>query len=207
MGLLLFLLLLFYLGGDVAFSKQEYMDAENIGRKPCRKSESNTWGAHNVLPNLYEKVYQPFLDFFTFSTMCRHPHDAMTTCMQFPETGPFEDRCASIGVTSVWHYYILLVQHFSAGPSRYGWNLYAWWPFVHSRELDDTLETTQECDILIRRADADFRPRRECPRSTLAYQCAWNNAIWIVLPLVAIGSVFSITALSLCFSLCMLGSE
>lgn len=198
MGLLL--LLLFCLSG--VLSKPEYMDAENIGRKPCRKSESETWGAHNVLPNLYEHVYQPFLDLFTFSTMCRHPHDALLKCMQFQETGSFQERCASIGVTSIWHYYILLVQYFSGG-----WNVYKWWPFARDRALEDTLETTQECDILIRRADANFRPRRECPRSTLAYQCVWNNALWAILPLLAVASIISITTISLCFSLCMIGTE
>lgn len=179
-----------------------YMDEENVGRKTCHKSQSQQWGAHNVLPNLYEYVYQPFLDLFTYTAMCRHPYDALVTCMDFPQDGPFEQRCAKIGVTSMWHYYTLILQY--ATGTRMEWDALFW---KHSHALQVTLNTTSECDILVRRAEAAFHPRRECPRAALAYQCVWNNVAWVVLPLMAVISVTSITLLSLCFSFCMLGSE
>lgn len=142
------------------------------------EKETKTWGPHNVLPNLFEYVYKPFLNAFTFVATCEHEFKLPIDCEKLPENGSLEARCAAIGADGLLMHYFLIFQYLT------GWNIISrWYPL--SEASDATLVTTQLCGIVLRRGDAAFEPHRECRRSTLAYQCVWHDIVWVTLPVAA----------------------
>lgn len=160
----LFLLLFFF----------SFVLGEEFGqRKLCHAvEEERTWGAHNVLPNLYLHVYKPFLDAFTYAAMC---DDAIPVdCDEgVPESGEFWQRCQAIGADTLLAQYSFLSQYLL------GLNI----PFYASPAFQRTFQVTKKCSNVVRKGDAAFQNYRECSRATLAYQCIWNNVLWLTVPL------------------------
>lgn len=140
----------------------------------CKASGSKTWGPQNVFPNLFNHVFQPFLDAFTFTTMCGDSVVVPAKCNYIPVTGTFEERCALIAVDGPLQYWAVLIKYL-LGVS-----------LARTETLVETLDVMSSCHTIVRRGDAAFDEKRQCLRSTLAFQCLWNNAHWILLPAGAI---------------------
>lgn len=157
----------------------------NSPKMRCNPQEGDgprSWGPHNVLPNLYEHVYRPFLDAFTYTVSCKHEFKIPRECENVKENGTLIERCAFIEADGMLAQYALVIQYFT------GLNLYD----------SITMQVVQECNVILRKSDAEFQPHRECRRSTLAYQCVWNNALWLTIPVVFL-VVFNLILLGVIF--------
>ena len=130
--------------------------------------DAPSWGPHNIVPNLVNEVFKPFLDAFTFNAVC-DSGDMPPRCDDAALfEGTFEERCAKVGMDTVLSYWSLVIQYVSGG-----------WTISQS----ETLAVTRQCGTILRRGDVAFDIHNECRWATQAYQCVWNNVHWIVLPL------------------------
>lgn len=174
-------------------------------RKMCNDMQGEdspkSWGPHNVLPNLYEHIYKPFLNAFTYTAVCEK--DAMTPikCDQVLRMGSLQDRCYYIGASSMLVQYSILIHYLME------WNIYNWYPLEHNPNSDDTFMLLKECGNVIRKGDAQYHPYNECLRSTLAYQCVWNNFLWLSIPVIIVLICILLFLSISIFSACMLAIE
>jgi hypothetical protein len=157
---------------------------------PYATDPDKQWGPHNILPNLYENVYRPFLDSFTYAVICNTTDEwGPSECHDVLEKGSLQERCAHVGANTTFAHYYLLVQ--------YAWTRVGDWLPLPSNSNPALVTTTAigtMCHTVVLKTDPAYERARECARMTTAYQCIWANAFWLMVPVaaVAVMSVFSL---------------
>lgn len=160
---------------------------------PYAVDPDKRWGPHNILPNLYENVYRPFLDSFTYAVICNTTDEwGPSECHDVLENGSLQERCAYVGANTTFAQYYLLVQ--------YAWTQVGDWlplPSNSNPALERTTAIGILCHTVLLRAGPAYERARECARMTTAYQCIWANAFWLMMPVAAVATV-SLFSLIVC---------
>lgn len=166
-------------------------------RKRCNDmeggEETKSWGPHNVLPNLYEHVYRPFLDAFTYTAICKHEDKTPVLCEDVQRIGTLKERCAYIEADSMLEQYAIIIHYLTE----------EWWLSANK----ETMMLLDTCGDIIRKGESEYHPYKECIRSTLAYQCVWNNSVWLAIPVILVFCMGIIFSWITFFSACMLAFE